>query len=158
MSTSRPLLLLIAVLCSSAVALALISQHIFDMQPCAWCVMQRLIYLVIAAVCLLGCWDGRVLRRVSAVLAAALAAAGVMAAYYQYTVASHTFSCEQTFADRLMAGSGLDAAMPQVFGIYASCMDAVVTVLGVDYALWSLGLFAVLAVLALAALFERARA
>lgn len=156
MSTSRSLLLFIALLCLGAVTLALISQHLFDMQPCAWCVLQRLIYLVIAAVCLAGAWGGRVLRRVSALVAAGLAVTGVMAAYYQYTVASHMFSCDQTFADRFIAQSGLDAALPQVFGIYASCMDAVVAVFGVDYALWSLGLFAVLAVLAVAALFKRA--
>lgn len=156
MSTSRSLLLFIALLCLGAVTLALISQHLFDMQPCAWCVLQRLIYLVIAAVCLAGAWGGRVLRRVSALVAAGLAVTGVMAAYFQYTVASHMFSCDQTFADRLIAQSGLDAALPQVFGIYASCMDAVVAVFGVDYALWSLGLFAVLAVLAATALFKRA--
>jgi disulfide bond formation protein DsbB len=33
---------------------ALVSQHVFDMQPCPWCVLQRLIFVAIALVCLVG--------------------------------------------------------------------------------------------------------
>ena len=39
----------IALLCLAGVGIALVSQHVFDMQPCAWCVLQRLILLAIAA-------------------------------------------------------------------------------------------------------------
>ena len=31
-----------------AVAVALVSQHVFDMQPCPWCVLQRLVFVLIA--------------------------------------------------------------------------------------------------------------
>ena len=31
-----------------AVGLALVSQHVFDMQPCPWCVLQRLVFVLIA--------------------------------------------------------------------------------------------------------------
>ena len=44
--------------CFGAVGIALISQHAFDMPPCAWCVMQRLIYLVIGVVALVGGFGG----------------------------------------------------------------------------------------------------
>ena len=37
-----------------AVLIALVSQHVYDMQPCAWCVAQRMLYLLIAAVGFLG--------------------------------------------------------------------------------------------------------
>ena len=83
-------------------------------------------------------------------------AGGVLAAWYQYDVAAHLFSCSQTFADRFMVGLGLDAHEPWLFGIFASCMDAQVKVLGVAYALWSLGLFCVLGLMSLAALLRRA--
>ena len=33
-----------------AVANALVSQHLYEMLPCAWCVFQRLIYVAIAVV------------------------------------------------------------------------------------------------------------
>lgn len=59
------------------------------------------------------------------------------------------FSCDQTFADRFMTGTGLESAAPALFGIYATCMDAAVEVLGVEYAIWSLMLFALLGVLSL---------
>ena len=152
-TTSR-LLSLIAFLCLAAVAAALISQHVFGMQPCAWCVLQRLIFLAIAAVCGLGLLLGKrnnALARIAAGAAAVLSAGGVTAAWYQYTVAANMFSCDLTFADRFMVQTGLDAAMPWVFGIFASCMDARVDLLGVEYALWGLGLFCVTTVLSIAA-------
>ena len=57
-----------------------------------------------------------------------------------------------------MTGIGLDGSVPWLFGIYATCMDAVVPVLGIEYALWSLALFVILLVMALAAAFGRGRA
>ena len=38
----------------AAVAVALVTQHGLDMQPCPWCVLQRLIFLLIAVVALAG--------------------------------------------------------------------------------------------------------
>ncbi|MFW7341387.1 disulfide bond formation protein B [Pollutimonas sp. H1-120] len=157
-NTTSRILHLIALLCLTAVAIALVSQHVFDMQPCAWCVLQRLIFIVIAAVCWIGLLAGRIaanLRRVAALAVVLLGAAGVATAWYQYSVAASLFSCDMTFADRLMVQSGLDAALPWLFGIYASCMDARVDLLGMEYALWGLGLFAVIGVMALFALLRR---
>src|SRR5690606_20494973 len=158
-SSSR-ILHLIALLCVAALAFALVSQHVFDMQPCAWCVLQRLVYAVIAVVCWVGLLAGHLaagLRRAAALIVTALGIAGITAAWYQYTVAAKMFSCDMTFADRFMVQSGLDANVPWVFGIFASCMDARVDLLGIEYALWSLGLFAVITILGLAALLQRAR-
>ena len=157
---SSRILHLIALLCVTALTFALVSQHVFDMQPCAWCVLQRLVFAVIALVCWGGLLAGRIaagLRRLAALLVIGLSIAGVTAAWYQYTVAAKMFSCDMTFADRFMVQSGLDANVPWLFGIFASCMDARVDLLGIEYALWSLGLFVVMAVLGLAALLQRAR-
>lgn len=147
-----------ALLCLAAVAIALVSQHVFDMQPCAWCVLQRLIFIAIAIVCGLGLLAGRIaagLRRIAALVAVLLSVAGVATAWHQYTVAAKLFSCDMTFADRFMVTSGLDGALPWLFGIYASCMDARVDLLGIEYALWGLGLFVVLGVMGLFALLRR---
>lgn len=151
------LLLVVAVLCFGAVGMALVSQYGFDMLPCAWCVLQRLIYLVIGVVALAGACAGALLARLAAALSALLALAGIAAAWYQHDVAAKMLACDQTFADRVMSGTGLDGALPALFGIYATCMDAVVYVLGVEYALWSLMLFAVVAVLSVWALTRRQR-
>lgn len=158
MTTNRSdrILRFIAFLSLAAVFIALISQHIFGMEPCAWCVLQRLILLVIAVVCLLtgAGWGSAVMRRLGAVLALLLSISGVAAAWYQYSVAAHSFSCAETFADRFISGLGADAAMPWLFGIYASCMDARRTLLGVEYSMWGLITFAICGLLALWALWR----
>ena len=153
---SERLLRLIALFCFGAVGVALVSQHVFDMPPCAWCVMQRLIYLVIGVVALIGGFGGgRALTRIAAALAALLSLGGVAAAWYQYSVAANMLSCDQTFADRFMTGIGLESATPWLFGIFATCMDAKVPVLGIEYALWSLALFVILFFMALPVVFRR---
>jgi disulfide bond formation protein DsbB len=149
--TGTRLLNAIALLCVGAVAVALVSQHVFDMLPCAWCVLQRLVFLMIAVVCWLAVLAGRYAgwaQRLGAAAAAVLGCAGVVAAWYQYTVAANKFSCDMTFADRYMVSSGLDAGIPWLFGIFATCMDAKVSLLGIEYALWGLGLFVLVTVLA----------
>ncbi|KQZ98249.1 MAG: disulfide bond formation protein B [Achromobacter sp.] len=155
-SRSERLLRLIALFSFGAVGIALVSQHVFDMPPCAWCVMQRLIYLVIGVVALIGGFGGgRALTRICGFLAALLSLSGIVAAWYQYSVAANMLSCDQTFADRFMTGIGLESAIPPLFGIYATCMDAKVPVLGVEYALWSLALFVILFFMALPVVFRR---
>ncbi|VCU70381.1 Disulfide bond formation protein B [Pigmentiphaga humi] len=151
------LLALVAILSLGAIGVALVSQYAFDMQPCAWCVLQRLIYLAIAVAAILGLLLRRaaVAQRVLSALAALLAAGGVAAAAYQHNVASQMMSCAQTFADRFMTSSGLDEVVPQVFGIYATCADAAVDLLGVRYEIWSLLLFVLLGAAALGALLVR---
>lgn len=153
------LLRLVAMLSFSSVAVALISQYVFDMQPCAWCVFQRLLYLVIGAVALLLTVVTPTRLRLAIGSASILAAsiAGVTSAWYQEKVAANNFSCAQTFADQIMTKSGLDAAFPWLFGIYASCMDARVKLLGIEYAWWSLAMFTLLGIVALIALKKLAR-
>lgn len=145
----------IALACLSAVGIALFSQHVLDMPPCAWCVLQRLIFLCIAAVCLLAnLFNAKVIKKIAALTSAGLGISGVFAAWYQYSVAAEMFSCDLTFADRFMSRTtGLDGAIPWLFGIYASCMDARVEFLGIEYALWSLLLSAVIVIASLAVLF-----
>jgi len=142
-----------------AVGIALVSQHFYDMPPCAYCVFQRVVYVAIAFSAILA-W---LLRRVRpaqmafTLLAFLLSLVGIWAAWYQHSVAQHLLSCDMTFADRFMTKSGLDEALPNVFGIFASCMDAAVDVFGVKYEIWSLALFAILGVVSLMALIRQSR-
>lgn len=130
-----------------AVLIALISQHVYDMQPCAWCVTQRMLYLLIAVIGLVGSRGQatRTRNAVSLALILSVALAGITAAIYQAQVAAQSFSCAQSFADQLMTKTGLESAVPWLFGIYASCMDARITLFGIEYAYWSLALFALIA-------------
>ena len=147
MKHSHRVLHLIALLCVGAVALALLSQHVFDMPPCAWCVLQRLVFLGIALVCWLAIATSRMSRHATVaglVLAIAGGIGGLAAGWYQHTVAAEMFSCDRTFADRFMVDTGLDAGIPWLFGIFASCMDARVKLLGVEYVFWSMALFVII--------------
>jgi len=159
MLVERRVLTLVFALSIGALLVALISQHLFDMYPCAWCVLQRLIFVVIAALALLGMIGFKVrwFRRLILLLMVTASAAGAWAAWHQITVAAKLFSCDQTLADQIISGSGLDAALPWLFGVYATCMDASVSILGMDYAAWALTLFAILFVLVLAAIWANCR-
>ncbi len=145
-----------AVLALVAVATALVSQHRFDMQPCPWCVLQRLIFvagaavgLVEAAVCRLATQPTGWGRLSLSGLRLALATSGVAAALWQHGVASAQASCNLTLADRLLALTRLDGWLPDVFQPRASCLEAKAWLLGVPYEFWSAALFVVLAGLAL---------
>ena len=132
-----------ALVCIGAVAAALISQHVFDMQPCPWCVLQRVIYLAIALACGIGLlWRSRTGRLVSTTLALLLAFSGIAAALWQHFQAAASASCNLTLADKIVSGFlKLDSLLPDVFSPRASCADAAVNLLGVPYDFWSLALF-----------------
>jgi disulfide bond formation protein DsbB len=142
----RPLFVVIAVLCLAAVGMALLSQHAFDMQPCPWCVLQRLIFVAIAALALLGAaWHSAFGQRFSAAAMLLLGLGGIAAALWQHFVAASSSSCDQTLADRIVSGLGLDGALPDIFQPRASCADAAVNLLGVPHEFWSLAMFALVA-------------
>lgn len=151
--TQQRTLILIVFLSFAGLGIALLSQHLAGMRPCAWCVFQRLILLATGLTALAGLVSGRVCRHaatISSIAVTILGLGGIIAAWYQYSVAAMQFSCDQTFADRFMTSSGLDAAIPWLFGIYATCMDARVDLLGIEYALWALALFVIMTALGLA--------
>lgn len=136
----------VAVAAFVGVGAALVSQHVYAMEPCAWCVLQRLIFLLIGAVALVGLvWRSAVGRRVVAGLALLLAGAGLASAAWQHFVAARSASCNLTLADRLVAATGLDGLLPDVFSARANCAEAAVDLLGVPYAFWSAALFLVIA-------------
>ena len=146
----RALLAGIAGVSLLAVAAALFTQYAWDMQPCAWCVLQRLVFVAVAAAALLGLvLPGASGRRIGAALAMLLAALGLAAALWQLFVASQSASCNLTLADKLTGATGLDRLLPEAFAAYASCADAKVDLAGVPYEFWSAALFIALSLAAL---------
>jgi protein dithiol:quinone oxidoreductase len=139
-----------------ALGAALVSQHAFDMQPCPWCVLQRLIFVALALAALLGLlWTSSAGRRTSAALGIVLAALGVAAALWQHAVAAKSASCNLTLADRIISGLQLDALLPSVFAATASCADAAAPLFGMPYEYWSLALFGLLGLALMMALLQR---
>lgn len=135
----------VAMACVAAVGAALVSQHVFDMQPCPWCVLQRLIFLTIALACGLGLlWRSATGRRVAAGLGLLLALSGVAAALWHYFQATTSVSCNQSLAEKIVSGLlQLDTLLPDVFAPRASCAEGAVKLFGIPYPLWSLALFVI---------------
>lgn len=134
----------------AAVGAALVSQHVFGILPCAWCVFQRLLFLLVAAGCLIALvWRSPLGRRIGAALALAFAGCGAAAALWQHFVAASSTSCDLSLAERVIGALGLDAAAPNVFMAMASCADAAVKILGVPFEFYSLALFIALGLAAL---------
>lgn len=147
-TTARLRLAGVAALCLAAVGAALVSQYFFDMQPCPWCVLQRVIFLAIAIVCVLGAIGPTIVRRIGAALGSALALCGVAAALWQHFQAASSASCGMSLADTIVAGwLKLDQWQPDVFSARANCAEAAVNLFGVPYDFWSLALFALIAML-----------
>ena len=136
----------VALVSFGAVVAALVTQHVFEMQPCPWCVLQRLIFVTIGFVALAAvAWPSIAMQRAAAFGLLLLGGAGIAAALWQHVVAAKSTSCNLTLADRIMNGSGLPALLPGVFEARATCAEAAVTLLGLPYEFWSLSLFATIA-------------
>jgi protein dithiol:quinone oxidoreductase len=136
----------IALVSFGAVVAALVTQHVFEMQPCPWCVLQRLIFVTIGFVALAAvAWPSIAMQRAAAFGLLLLGGAGIAAALWQHFVAAKSTSCNLTLADRIMNGSGLPPLLPEVFEARATCADAAVKLLGLPYEFWSLSLFAAIA-------------
>lgn len=140
--SSRVLLAAAGLACAASVGLALLAQHQFNMQPCPWCILQRLIFIVLAGLCLLGAALPSLPRRLVSALALPLAAGGIAAALWQHFVAAKTSSCDMTLADRIVMATGLDMRFPEWFEVRATCADAAVSIFGVPFEFWALALFA----------------
>lgn len=141
----------------AAVVAAYATQQVWNMQPCPWCILQRMIFLAVAAAALIGLvWRSPLGRRVGAGLAFGLAGCGLAAALWQHFVAASAASCDLTLADRIVAWTGLDGRFPDWFMPMASCADAAVKLAGMPYEFWSGSLFAATG-LAMAAVIARPR-
>lgn len=146
------LFILVSILCFTSISAALISQHVFDMKPCSWCIVQRLIFFVIGIVSFVGYYvRSDVLSRIIAIIISILSIFGILAAYMQKVSYSESLSCMTTPADTIISSTGFDSSIPWLFSVYSSCADDPVFLFGVEYFVWSLSLFIILAVIAISA-------
>ncbi len=148
----------IAIASVAAVAFALIAQHGFGVKPCPWCVLQRGIFIIIAAVAAIG-WlmkSSAGARKGALLLILLTAVGGIAAAVFQHEVAANLESCAMTFADRTITALNLEERLPYVFMVTASCAQAAAyRLLGLPYEVWSGLVYAVMAVASFVALRTR---
>ena len=148
-----------ALLAFVALVAAVVLQHGFDMQPCAWCVLQRLLVLLLLVATLIGAWVGAGLAALAAAASGALfAITGLWAALHQHFVAARTDACGLSLADRVIMAGHLHEIAPWLFMPMARCDEANAPLLGIPFALWSAGLFVASALLCAAALVAMQRA
>ena len=146
----------IAAVAATALAAALVSQHVFDMQPCPWCVLQRLIFVAIALAAVGGlAWQSLRGQRSVVLVLLLLCGAGIAAVLWQHFVAALSNSCNLTLADRILSATGLPSVLPDMFEARATCADAAVDLLGVPYEFWALALFVAIALGAVGLLVKR---
>lgn len=142
-----------AALAVFALSAALFTQHALDMQPCSWCVAQRMAIIVAGACAAVGVTLGRgAAARIFAGLTLLTALAGLAAAVWQQGWASKSLSCALTWPDRIVMKTGLGQLLPAVFQPTASCAEANQALLGLPYALWSAIAFIGIALLSWSAL------
>ena len=133
----------LSLLCLGA---ALISQHMLDMRPCPWCIVQRMIWIAVIPIALAG-WGfcafagSQIVAGIGVILAGGL---GIAAALWQYFFAAAAGSCAFTWADRFIGQTQLDAGVPWLFQPLASCAEAEVKLLGIPYAIVSALMFSLL--------------
>ncbi len=146
-----------ALLAFGGVAIAVGLQFYADMQPCAWCTLQRLLYLIIGAMAIIAWFlaDSPSAARLVAVVPLLASLAGLGAALYQHFVAAENLSCDLTFADKVISTIGLDRQMPWLFEARAMCDEANLPLVGLPFSIWSAILFAMLAVLLSITVFSR---
>lgn len=153
----RGVLALIALASLGAVGMALVSQHVFGMKPCPWCIFQRVLYLAIALVAGIG-WlaRSRPVTLASTVLVLLLALGGIASAVFQHQVAALDASCALTLADRFLFFTKLETLVPFLFQVTATCMEAAsYKLLGLGFEVWSGLLFALISITAVLILSAR---
>ena len=141
--TPRHASLALAVICLLAVTAALVFQHVFDYRPCPFCILQRLIFLAIATLCLVtASMRARRLRIALKLVTVVLCGFGIFTALYQNEVASKMFSCNLSYADKILNALGVESLWPAMFQVTATCAEAAVKMFGVPFEFYSLAVFA----------------
>ncbi|HEV7814717.1 MAG TPA: disulfide bond formation protein B [Janthinobacterium sp.] len=154
---SRPLLLAIAFACFAMLGAALYLQHGMDMLPCPLCVIQRYLFLAIAAGCLIGAGAGKPTLGFGIGLLAALGGLGV-AGKHLYVLAHPGLSCGIDPMETALNKIFTATMLPSVFRADGMCEDALAPVLGLSIPQWSFLGFAIFALVTLWALMRRRRA
>ena len=151
--THRRLSVAIVLFSWGSVGVALFTQHVLGMQPCPWCIAQRVLYLLCGALAMLAALApvrssaGRVIATLFSATGIVAAGGALVTALYHLFVAAASGSCAVTAADRFLMETGLADWLPEVFEPRASCAEADQALIGLPYSIWSAILAVILLVL-----------
>ena len=140
----RRLLALCAFASLGGVAVGLVLQHQFGMEPCAWCVVQGMFYVLVGGFSL-AALAGMPIAALGAMLLADLSATlGLASALFHQFVAARPGGCGITIADKFLMATSLHEHLPWLMNPTAMCDEANQPLLGVPFAVWSIALFTLL--------------
>ncbi len=138
----------------------LVMAHFLRLAACPLCIVQRMLYMLIALVACVGLLAFRIpaARRTLAAMMGLTAAAGIVAAGYQTWIQrfapSTTCGADMPWYEQLVEWAGQQ--VPVLFLSTGLCSDPAWRFLGLSIAEWSLVAFTGMAVLSLLALLRRA--
>ncbi|MET3130132.1 disulfide bond formation protein DsbB [Oxalobacteraceae bacterium GrIS 1.11] len=154
MMSSRNLLLSIAIACIGLLAVALYLQHGMDMLPCPYCVIQRYLFLAVAAACLMGASGKSPKLGAGIGLLGALGGLGV-AGKHVYILAHPGLSCGIDPLETTLNKVFTAKYLPFLFKADGLCEDATAPLLGLSVPQWSCVAFALFAIVLLWVLVRR---
>lgn len=156
MKSSKPVFLLVALVCAGLLGFAMYLQIVEEMQPCPLCVIQRYMFLLVGIFALIGAVLPASARRPSAALAllAALGGAGT-AIWHLYVKAHPGVSCTTDPLETTLNHLPMVKLWPPMFTADGFCSAPWPPVLGLQIPTWSLIWFALLAIVLAVQAFKR---
>jgi len=142
---------LVFLACLSLLGFALYLQHVEKLDPCPWCIVQRLLFIVVGLLSLVAALHrpGKTGTTLYAIFGGLLAAAGAAAATYHIQIQSdprRSLECMGSWLERWLDASRLGKMIPPLLQYEGSCVLKPWAFLGVSIPGWSLIWFAVLLV------------
>jgi protein dithiol:quinone oxidoreductase len=154
MKTSKPVLVAVGVASLALVGYALYLQHVQNMMPCPWCIIQRYAFVAVALICFIFAALPRGMTRLGAWLGVLAALGGIGAAGWHNWIKAHPgVSCGIDPLETSLNTIPTAELLPFVFKADGLCTTDYAPILGLSIPQWSLAWFAAFAlVLAWAAL------
>lgn len=141
----------IFVICLALLGYGLYLQHMENLDPCPWCIVQRLLFMAIGLVALTAALHrpGRGGTIVYSALGALVAAGGAAAASYHLHIQSdpkRALECMGGWLERWLDASRIGKMIPPLLQYDGSCVLKPWSFLGLSIPGWSLVWFALLLV------------
>lgn len=142
---------LIFLACVAILGFALYLQHVKDLEPCPWCVVQRLLYIAVGLICLVAALHrpGPVIATFYAMLGAATALGGALAAgYHVYLQAdeARARACAGSAVERFLDQTDVGSWIPPLLQYDGPCTLVDWSFLWLSIPEWSFVCFVVLGV------------
>ncbi len=154
------LLTLVFLGCVAALGVALYLQHVTHLDPCPWCVVQRILFVLIGLIALAGALHRPRAFGLTAyaIVIGLLSMSGIAAATYHINLQSNparAAQCAGSIVERLLDLSGLGNMIPPLFQYDGPCTLKPWSMLGLSIPEWSLVGFVLILIAMAVALLRR---